>query len=253
MRTIDRLTAKSKNILSLIVGIIFTTFISSMLISVIGQSSALSCAVVLAIGNVVLYAGFGESSILATVCGLITSAQVPDCTNVNTNGLDVIIYIANKSEITSLTFTGSTLVCEAITFVAGKKFYSYEGKRTSPNAIQETKVGKLQTSFIHTVTQAVFKVTGAAKLELENMCNGLVVCMVSNKYQGSAGDSQYELFGYNQGLIAELKRDQSDADGVGTYLLTLKTPDGYSEPHLPYAFYKTSKAATDALIAGYLV
>lgn len=246
MKLIDRLTYKAKNVLSFLFSILACLFIAFMFNDAIPPVLTFGVLMLL---NATLYYGFKQSNILTALssCAVIAAAQKPDCTYPNYKGVEPMIYLANKADIASGTFSSNVLT--AITMVATKKFYEYEVFRSAVNTIQETVPGKLRANWKYTITTFVLKVDGASKLEIEALNNATVVAIVKNKYQGNAGASAYEVFGWYQGMTASFKRDHTNADADGAYELTLTTVEGFTEPKPAIPLYITSLAATDAVVA----
>jgi hypothetical protein len=189
--------------------------------------------------------------IFLPVCGLVTSNISPNCTDVNINGVDVSILIANWSHVSGVTQNSTTKAVETITMTSSNKFFTWEGKKTSNNAKESLVKGALQSAFSHEVSGVFFDVTASGKLQLQAAANGLVMVIIKYKYKGTTANCKYALHGFDQGLeLSILERDQSNGDNKGAYAFTLKTPDGYPESKLPLTIWVTSEAATDAVVAG---
>lgn len=188
---------------------------------------------------------------MAANCHLITTALLPDCDYPAFNGVEAIFYVANKSEIASYTRNVTTKAVEAITMASTKKFFEYEGKKsTGHNAKADLVKGKVSGMFTHEVSGVLHPKTATGKLQYDKLINSEVVVIVKYKDKGNAGAHKCEVFGIDQGLeLAVLSRDQANADNLGAYAFTFKTPDGYHEPKLPATLFVTSEAATDAVIA----
>lgn len=183
---------------------------------------------------------------LSPACGLISGGIAPDCNNPLVGGLEVELILLNKDDIASYTFNNTNpLVVEAITRVATKVGYYFEGIKFSNSAKATLVKGKYQSNFDHELNMVVFKVNGDAKKQLELLAKSLVVAVIRYKFRGNAGDSAFEILGREQGLeLMTLERDSANADTQGAYSIQLKTPAEGKEAHLPAPFYKTDYATT---------
>ena len=192
---------------------------------------------------------------MSPACGLISAGLAPNCNDPLVGGLEVDLILINKDDIASYTFNGTNaLIIEAITRVATKVGYKYEGIKFS-NSTKSTLVkGKYQSNFDHELNMVVFNVNGAAKAQLELLAKSLVVAVVRYKYRGTGGDAAFEILGREQGLeLMTLERDSANADTQGAYSLQLKTPAEGKEGHLPAPFYKTDYATTLGLYSALTV
>lgn len=184
-------------------------------------------------------------------CGAISAAVAPNCAIPLVGGLEVKIHLANKDDISSMAMTG--LVVTGITMKATKKFYTYEGIKTSNNKKAASVPGKYFNLFEHEIEYVVFKIDSATKTEIEAANNGLLVAIVENKYKGTAGNSAFEILGREQGLeMSALTQDSNDGDSQGAYKIILKTGSGGKEGHLPAPFYDTDYATTLAKVTAML-
>jgi hypothetical protein len=76
----------------------------------------------------------------------------------------------------------------------------------------------------------------------------MFIVVIENNFRGETGNAAFEIYGLDVGLeLVEMETNKSDAETQGAYVLTLRTPELYKEPHLPATFYVTSYAATKAL------
>lgn len=187
-----------------------------------------------------------------SVCGAITAAILKDCTNPLIGGTDTTIYVANYADIASVTRNGSNpQIIEAITMVATKKFYKYEGQNNSVEPEQHLVKQKYARVYDHLIKFKVFNATPTTKAQLELMAVGRIVAIVENNWKnGTTGNGAFEIYGLDVGLEVEnLDRMLADADTQGAFDLTLKTPEAAKEGHLPATLFITSYSATQAVIA----
>lgn len=286
-----------------------------------GQHAFMPIAAILFVGSVVVSIGMPGNGIAYSICGNITKGQAPDCANPMVGGVEVVLWLANRADVASVTYAaGNLLIATGITMtqntvmpygtlvgtftvgeivvgttsaatgmvvsdtgtvltvasvtgvftvggealtgntsgatavstsaaVVSTKFYAYEGIKTSNDAKTGTIKGKYMTNFDHELDMIVWKVDGDTKKELDAMARGILVGIVEYKYKGANGASAFEIHGIDQGLeVLKLDRDSTNKDNEGAYSVQLKTIAGYSEPHLPRAFFLTNYATTKALI-----
>jgi hypothetical protein len=96
------------------------------------------------------------------------------------------------------------------------------------------------------------------KLRVEELATGRFVLIMKNMFdnenKATPSDSIYEVYGVKYGLMMKpgSVHKTTDADTQGGYICTLACSDDHKEPHLPDTLYKTSKAATEAIVQGLL-
>ena len=168
--------------------------------------------------------------------GLITAAIAPNCTYPMINGDEIVVRLANRSQVDpdGYTFGSNPLVIEDLTMLSTFKFWKYTGVKDSNVSKQSLVVKKYGNRYKHTLDMVVFAVNAAAKTQLEALAQGSVIAIVEHKFKGLNGESAFEIFGREQGMeMSVLERDQSNADNLGAYTITLSTPDYALEGHLP--------------------
>jgi len=106
----------------------------------------------------------------------------------------------------------------------------------------------------HEINYKVFDLSPDVKKELEKLRLGRFVAIVENVYRRVNGNSAFEIYGLDAGMILEsLERDPNNAETQGTYDIVLKTSERSLEQHLPATFfdtdYETTKTIVEALIA----
>lgn len=244
------------------VKIILSLIFSAMTCLFIASSTGVSFFVYLAgamfLGCVIVQFSMKHTAMALLLCGSITACVKPDCNNPLVGGLGVEVYLANLSDVndttnSTITYDGSNPTLMTNWVMTVPKFYTYEGIKASNNDKTALAKGKYMTNFDHELDMYVFKVDAAAKKQLEQLSRGLVVAIVKNNYKGATGTCKWEVLGLGQGLeVSTLERDKSNADSQGAYHVVLKTPAGYSEPHLPAALFATDEATTDGIVAALL-
>lgn len=167
-----------------------------------------------------------------------------------TAGIEDLIYIFNKDEITLTYDTINPLIINGLTANGGGKVYKFEGTNNSFNTMSKlakTSVGPRYTEEID------FNVAGLSvdvKTQLRAMGYGRVCAIAVNNY--NASDSAIELFGAVNGLIlTDAERNAADETLDGGYKLKLTNPDKLREPYPPRAV-SIAPASGTASFAGTL-
>ena len=185
------------------------------------------------------------------VCGGITAGSSYDCDNPIQPGMTPRIWLANKSEIASLTFdvSNSSLVT-AITMNSGGAFYVFDGYRQSVNAETAFVPQTVSSGYDHTLNLQVFDISSTQKLNLEKMALSKMVAIVENQNATGNADSVFEIFGAGVGMEVEtLTRINRDTETAGSFSIGLRTSDNEGkEAKLPYSLWDTDYATTLALI-----
>jgi len=182
--------------------------------------------------------------------GLITAAVTPNCTYPLINGDEVIVRIANRSQIDTYTFGSNPLVIEDITMLSTFKFWKFTAAKDSVISKSSLLVKKFGNRHKHSLDLVIMAVNGATKTQLEALAQGNVVVIVEHKFKGLNGESAFEIFGREQGMeMSVLDRDQSNGDNLGGYAITLTTNDNAPEGHLPAPLDAGTYADTVVVIA----
>lgn len=139
-------------------------------------------------------------------------------------------------------------VIESIVLLAGAKGYEVD---TLPNAtVGEDTINKGTYTSTHqqNLTVRIFKKSAAAKKFVNGLTNARVVAIVQNNDRGVAGDTKYEVYGWDSGLeLNDLTASTEMADNV-PYLFTLGSGSVAQEGSLPKSFFNTDEATTDAAV-----
>lgn len=188
------------------------------------------------------------------LCNPVISANVgPNCADPIINGVAAIVRLINKSDILGYVDDGTTpIIKTAITLDTGKKFFQYEGTKISNNAKFETVEKGGRTFYSHQVDIEVGNASGVAINQYEKLvANGEIVALVKYLYEGTAGETKWQIYGPKQGLKGTLSRDQQDGDSGGAFKISLKTDPKFLEPNSPSPFFITDMDTTDALVVTY--
>ena len=189
-----------------------------------------------------------------TVCSRIAADILVNCTNPVFGGTQDTLWIINYDDYNNAVITYNTqnpLIIENIVLPSAAKAYMIQGQDNS-NLPKQTMLKKgFSRVFDHQVEFKTFSLNPTVKAQLEGVLRGKFVVICENVYKGDNGEAAFEVYGTGAGLIcSKLDRDPGSADTQGVYDIILKTSDKASENHFPLSYFKTSYAATLALIQG---
>lgn len=192
-----------------------------------------------------------------SICAKIAADILVNCTNPILGGTRDTAFIFNFDDIANATLTKNGVnpqIIEAIILGSGIVGYTVQGINNSMLPKNEMVKGKFLNSFRHEFNFKAFSLNPTIKAQLETLTKGKFVVIVENVYKGDSGEAAYEIYGLESGLICSvLQRDPSNPDTQGAYDITLMSSDQSRENHLPATFFKTSYAATKALIEAIVV
>ena len=141
-------------------------------------------------------------------------------------------------------------IIEGIALASGITGYKVEGQNNSNIPKPAFVRGRYSGAFDHEVKFVAFDISPTAKAQLEKLCKGRVVAIVENAFKGTGGETSFEVYGADAGLIVPdggLTRDPSSADTQGAYEMTLKSSELSREAHLPATIYKTDYTTRKAI------
>ncbi len=185
------------------------------------------------------------------VCGGISSGSSYDCDNPIQAGMVPRVWLANKSEVASLTFDVSDAsLVTAITMNSGGAFYVFDGYRQSVNAESAFIPQTVSSGYDHALNLQVFDISSTQKLNLEKMALSKICAIIENQNTVGNGNSVFELFGFGVGMEVEtLTRINRDIETAGSFSVGLKTSDNEGkEAKMPLSLFDTDYATTLALI-----
>ena len=183
-------------------------------------------------------------------CSDITNTAIlaGDCSSSGVSGTEGLVYLMNLGDINKATSTLVNNVLTAFVMKPGKYATPFTTIADSTVGSYETVEGTYKNSFTHKLALNIFVKTESIKDFVNDMLNARVVAIVGNRNEGNAGDTKYEVYGFNAGLkITAEKGDTKVADGI-YYTIELSTPKDSTESSLPYSLYKTSLELTEAVL-----
>jgi hypothetical protein len=183
---------------------------------------------------------------MSNLCeSLIKAAITASCDNPIMRGMEADGVIINRADIDfgNCTVTGNTI--SALVLKSGKVgFPVYQMGNTPFTGTKVTMVaGTYKNKFQNEVVIAVLD-NGpdvSAKV-IDGLANGTFVVVLRNLHKGEDGKSEYQVFGYYQGLKASaIENDKYSEELDGGWLVTLQESNA---PTSGMFFYANSAAAT---------
>lgn len=183
---------------------------------------------------------------MSNLCeSLIKQAITASCENPIVRGLESDGVIINRSDIdfSACTVSGNTI--SALVLKSGKVGYPVYQMGSAPftgTAISLT-TGTYKNKFQNTVSIAILDNSPeVAEKVIDGLANGSFVVVLRNRHKGEDGSSEYQVFGYHQGLVASaIENDKYSEDLDGGWLVTLQESNA---PKSAMFFFASTAAAT---------
>ena len=168
---------------------------------------------------------------MANLCEkLIGACIAADCENAPFTGMGSVAYIANKSEIASVTYDQSNP--NLVTAITMKEISSgVDAVLYKIQQLGKTPFTGTQTSLVEGNTSNKFTETFAfvcpdnsptAANLLDNIANGKFVVIAQNEYTGSDNAGGWQIYGLKKGLTCSgMERDPYSDDNDGQWAVTL--------------------------------
>lgn len=191
-----------------------------------------------------------------TLCGKITSSFEINCDNPLQAGTEDTLVLINWEDWLDAAVTvnmSNAQIVENIVLGSGVTAYSVDGKNNSIAPKYELVKQPFAEVYNHEINYKVFGVSADLKAQLEKKAKGRLVAIICNKYKGASGNSAFEIYGADAGLVVtQLLRDVNSQDTQGAFDLILKTSELSMEPHMPKTLYITDYATSKAVVEGLL-
>lgn len=185
-------------------------------------------------------------------CGNITDDIFNNCDETLIGGVRDKLVLFNLGDLLPYTKNVSNAqIIEAINLITSPsaRGYVFEGQNNSNDISTELTKGAYSVGYTHKIVFRIFGNNAEIKIQLESLAKGKTVAVVQNNFQGSMGESAFELFGADAGLeVLEMTSDKSDADTQGAYVVTLSTNAKFKEGHLPATVFINSFEDTNDMI-----
>ena len=167
---------------------------------------------------------------MAKLCeSLIAKAIDFACDDLIVRGLESDGLIINRSDIdfaATVFDSKNPNIINSLVLKTGKKGYEVNQLGNTPfTGVQSTlEVGTYRNTWTHAIPIVVLSNTpDVAHNIIDGLSNGTFVVILRNKFKGSTGDAEYQVYGYTQGLVAsEGTNDKYSEDTDGGWIITLQ-------------------------------
>ena len=167
---------------------------------------------------------------MAKLCeSLIAKAIDFACDDLIVRGLESDGLIINRSDIdfaATVFDAQNPNIIKTLVLKTGKKGYEVNQLGNTPfTGVQSTlEVGTYRNTWTHAIPIVVLSNTpDVAHNIIDGLSNGTFVVILRNKFKGSTGNAEYQVYGYTQGLVAsEGTNDKYSEDTDGGWIITLQ-------------------------------
>lgn len=184
------------------------------------------------------------------ICDSVISQDLAvDCANPLVRGVEPDGVIMNRGDVDfakSVMDENNKNIIKTLLLKAGKKAYAVQQQGANPFTGTQTSlvVGTYRNTFTNEVAIAVLdNGPEVAQNIIDGLANGTYLLILRNKHKGADGRSEYQVYGYYQGLKASaIANEKYSEDTDGGWLVTLQ------ETSVPKSalFYFNTDAATTA-------
>lgn len=186
---------------------------------------------------------------MSGVCDTVISQGIgQDCDNPIVKGLEPDGIIANRGDIdfsATVFDTDMKNVIKTLLMKSGKKAYPVVqmGAKPFTGAKTSLKTGTYRNSFTNEIPIAILdNGPEVAQNVIDGLANGSFVLILRNVHKGDAGKSEYQIYGYYQGLRASaIENEKYSEDTEGGWLVTLQEE---SVPKSALFYYNTDSNTT---------
>lgn len=167
---------------------------------------------------------------MAKLCeSLIAKAIDFACDDLIVRGLESDGLIINRSDIdfaATVFDSKNPNIINSLVLKTGKKGYEVNQLGNTPfTGVQSTlEVGTYRNTWTHAIPIVVLSNTPEVAHDIiDGLSNGTFVVILRNKFKGTSGDAEYQVYGYTQGLVAsEGTNDKYSEDTDGGWIITLQ-------------------------------
>lgn len=134
------------------------------------------------------------------------------------------------------------------------KGYGIEGFKYSNELELAYAPGRFTHAFEPTINVRIFDNDPDVKERIQEMINSKLIVLTERVYQNTAGDSVFELWGWDAALeVKNVVMNVSDADMKGGYIITIGANEIVKPQYVGYTFFNTDLAITRAKVDALLV
>ncbi|RLI47582.1 hypothetical protein DRO61_07730 [Candidatus Bathyarchaeota archaeon] len=171
-----------------------------------------------------------------------------NCSTQQIGGIETTVYIFNRTDIDTITYSGDSLVTD-LTLTSGTTAFTIMGVKKSLNAGSTRVVAEdMADRFTHTFDFKGFEFDSASVENLDAIKD--VVCVVERKAK-NVDDGTFVIYGLGTGLYVATD-EQTSNEANGTRALSLATMPGWEEKNSQNNLLDTDYATTKALLEGLL-
>jgi hypothetical protein len=183
-------------------------------------------------------------------CGDLFQSELTSCENPIQGGVGdgSRLTLVLKEDVDAITFDVQGRIT-AVTLVAGKSAYSFDGIKQSLKPKYERVASPSgQSVYRHMTTFVVYSYTQASKNNLQRLANGRYMAFFANAKQDV---NAFEVLGVDVGLeVTEMVRAAQEENG--TFRVTLSSPENEFESKMPPTLGAASYSASKLIIDGLL-
>ena len=187
---------------------------------------------------------------MAGICDKLISQDIAEnCDSPIVKGLESDGIIINRADIdfskTVFDTTHKNIV-KTLILKASKQGYKVvqTGNKPFDGAKITMAAGKYRNTFTNEIPIAVLD-DGPEVAEniIDGLANGTFVLVLKNKHKGAAGNAEYQIYGYYQGLNASaIENDKYSEDTEGGWLVTLQET---AAPKSALYYFNTDSTTTE--------
>ena len=190
-----------------------------------------------------------------TNCESIIKSDIKfDCANPPVKGVGSVGYIINRNDIDwgsiERDATDPSHIIKTIPLLEGKKAYIIE--QPAKNAFSGTKSEGVAGDYVNvtkrTVQFTIFENSPIAAANVDGILNGEFCIILENKSKGIDGQSAFELFGFEGGMMFESTSNDKYAQMGGTTVVLSEAEAPASSQWLFNADYATTKTQIETML-----
>lgn len=187
---------------------------------------------------------------MAQECGHITAGLIAAaCGKAPASGTNRNVVLLNFEDIDREASVVVGNVAKSIVLKSGKKGYLFQSNQKATSGSATFARGPYFDTFDHSVVLRAFTKRQSSKDFMNSLIGSRAVAIIDNNEQGDAGETKYEVYGWDSGLtLSELPWATEFSDSV-VYSATLASDDASKEGQLPLSFFSTSLADTEQALA----
>lgn len=179
-------------------------------------------------------------------CGKIIAGLVAgSCGKLPVGGTGTRAIVINYSDVDKKTSALNEGVLSDIKLLTGKKGYLYESVENSSEGSYTFTRGTYTSGYDHSVTLRIFKNTTEARAWINSMKDARVIVILENR---ESGETKWEVYGWECGLKLSENTGSTKFEDHVVAAPVLSSDDDSIESDLPYIFFKTDEATTEAAV-----